>query len=46
MYLSSECHRQKHSPGQAGDADGVGGEDVRFRCTLSGLRLEATAELR
>ena len=46
MYLSSECHRQKHSTGQAGDADGVGGEDVRFRCTLSGLRLEATAELR
>ena len=33
------------SPIWAGDADGAEG-DVRFRCTLSGLRLEATAELR
>ena len=37
----------KPSPIRAGDAEGGGGGgDVRFRCTLSGLRLEATAELR
>ena len=42
----SQCPGLKHSPDGAGDAGGGGGEDVRFRCTLSGLRLEATAELR
>ena len=45
-YLSSQCGRlAKAIP--AGDAEGGGGGgDVRFGCTLSGLRLEATAELR
>ena len=46
-YLSSQCGRlAKAIP--AGNAEGGGGEggDVRFGCTLSGLRLEATAELR